>query len=122
MKRNKSETVHEMEDEQLSEFSDPDLHGEAINAKAEQMSASSFGSAPGEEGGREHNPFMKAISSNRKDFKYVTALRKEVIQIVEPFRAKVLTFEDRIKFLEKWVVENSEHQKDEEAKVQHRMN
>lgn len=65
---------------------------------------------------------MKAISSNRKDFKYVTALRKEVIQIVEPFRAKVLTFEDRIKGLEKWVVVNGEHQKDEEAKVQHRMN
>ena len=35
---------------------------------------------------REFNPFVKAISSQRKDFSYVTQLRKEVIHIVEPFR------------------------------------
>ena len=91
--------------EELSEFSDPDLAAEARAAKQEQLSDSSDGSVPGSDGGREFNPLMKAIGQQRKDFKYVTALRKEVIQIVEPFRAKVLTFDDRIRFLEKVAIE-----------------
>ncbi len=93
----------------MSEFSDPDLAAEAKAAKQEQMSDSSDGSVPAADGDREFNPFMKAIGTQRKDFKYVTALRKEVIQIVEPFRARVMTFDDRIKFLEKFMVESSEH-------------
>jgi len=38
---------------------------------------------------------MKAIGSQRKDFSYVTNLRREVIQIIEPYRTRVLNAEKR---------------------------
>ena len=79
------------------------------------MSASSNGSIGGpNEDVQEDNPFVKAISSQRKDFKYVTNLRKEVIHIVEPFRQKVLLFDERLLSLEKNQAEIVEHIKDEE--------
>lgn len=49
---------------------------------------------------RQYNPFVKSMSSQRKDFDWVSNMRKEVIQIVEPYRARVLTYEERIKNLE----------------------
>lgn len=90
------------------------------------MSASSTGSVMdpyfGEAGSRKFNPFIKAISSHRKDFSYVTQMRKEVIHIVEPFRQKVLTFDSRLMLLEKSLVELQETQRDHEAQTQHRIN
>ena len=38
---------------------------------------------------------IKAIGTQRKDFEYVTNLRREVIEIVEPFRSKVLNVDRR---------------------------
>ena len=57
---------------------------------------------------RKYNPFVKAISTQRKDFSYVTQLRKEVIHIVEPFRHKVLGFDSRLMFLEKSLIQLQE--------------
>ena len=64
-----------------------ELEAEINERKTRPLSASSDGSVADPYGGsRKHNPFIKAISSQRKDFSYVTQLRKEVIHIVEPFR------------------------------------
>ena len=71
------------------------------------MSSSSDGSItadmPPESRGR--NPFVKAISSQRKDFNFVTMVRKEVINIVEPFRHKIRKFEKRLAYLERYTIE-----------------
>jgi hypothetical protein len=40
------------------------------------------------------NPFVKAIKDQRLDFNYVTSLRKEVIQLIEPFRVRTLETAD----------------------------
>ena len=66
------------------------------------LSASSTGSLPP---CSEFNPFVKAQASTRKDFSYVTNLRREVIQLVEPYRTRVLTFDGRIAKLEKIVLD-----------------
>ena len=50
----------------------------------------------------------------------MTNLRKEVINIIEPFRQKVLGFDDRLILLEKTTLEMDEHMRDEEAKVSHK--
>lgn len=49
------------------------------------------------------NPFVKAMKDQRLDYNYVTSLRREVINIVEPFRVstldtrnKLIKLEDRI--------------------------
>lgn len=42
------------------------------------------------------NPFVKAIKDQRLDFNYVTSLRKEVIQLIEPFRVKTLETADTL--------------------------
>jgi hypothetical protein len=36
------------------------------------------------------NPFVKAMNDQRLDFNYVTALRREVISLIEPFRVMTL--------------------------------
>ena len=71
------------------------------------LSASSTGSLPP---CSEWNPFVKAQGQQRKDFSYVTNLRKEVIQIVEPYRTRVLTFDNRIQKLEKIVIDLDQNQ------------
>ena len=58
----------------------------------------------------------------RKDFKYVTQLRKEVINVVEPFRAQVLEFEDRIKLLESFVIRQAEKCKFKQGQALVQMN
>jgi hypothetical protein len=40
------------------------------------------------------NPFVKAIKDQRLDYSYVTSLRKEVIQLIEPFRVRTLETAD----------------------------
>jgi hypothetical protein len=47
------------------------------------------------------NPLIKAIGTQRKDFDYVTNLRREVIEIVEPFRSKVIASSKRFEIVEK---------------------
>ena len=79
-----------------------DVQKEIKNTHTRPLSASSTGSLPP---CSEFNPFVKAAAGTRKDFNYVTNLRKEVIQIVEPYRARVLTFDDRIQKLEKIVID-----------------
>lgn len=71
---------------------------------------------------RDFNPFIKAISTQRKDFSYTTQIRKEVIHIVDPFRVKVLNFDERLNKLEKNMTEIVEHIKDEESKNVHKLN
>lgn len=40
------------------------------------------------------NPFVNAIKDSRLDFNYVTTLRKEVIQLIEPFKIRTLETAD----------------------------
>ncbi len=40
------------------------------------------------------NPFVKAIKDQRLDYNYVTSLRKEVIELIEPFRVRTLETAD----------------------------
>ena len=48
-----------------------------------------------EDNHQEHiNPFVKAVKDQRLDFSYVTSLRKEVIQLIEPFRIRALETAD----------------------------
>ena len=99
------------DDEESSGFESERLEEEAENTKDGQLSGSSQGSVAADEEpppNRKLNPFVKAISVQRKDFKYVTQLRKEVINVVEPFRASVLEFDDRLAFLESYVVKQAE--------------
>ena len=81
---------------------DPQTKLEIEATATRRLSASSTGSLPP---CSEYNPFVKAQGQQRKDFSYVTNLRKEVIQIVEPYRTRVLTFDDRIGALEKIVLD-----------------
>ena len=92
------ERLREEEEEKRREIDE-----EIRNTKTRPMSASSHGSMPDPDNYPypHKNPLIKAISSQRKDFSHVTNLRKEVINIVEPFRMKVLTFDDRLTMLEK---------------------
>ena len=79
-----------------------EIKNEIYYTKTRRLSNSSTGSLPP---CSEYNPFVKAQGQQRKDFSYVTNLRKEVIQIVEPYRSRVLTFDDRIGALEKIVLD-----------------
>ena len=117
------ESNQESDEEGLGAM-DEELREEIKARRTEPLSPSSSGSVlagerPPE---REFNPFVKAISSQRKDFSYVTQLRKEVIHIVEPFRQKVLTFDGRLLLLEKIMAETQDEIKDGESRTQHKMN
>lgn len=119
------ENVNQEEDDEEEEEFQMDRHRHEIyNRVTRPLSASSTGSMPAAERPpeREFNPFVKAISSQRKDFSFVTQLRKEVIQIIEPFRNKVLTFDERLVLLEKAMTETQDLISDNEAKNTHRMN
>ena len=114
VEESRNEDLEDRDSEEIR-FRDPRLRDEAKKTKTRPLSASSNGSIGGpNEDVQEDNPFVKAISSQRKDFKYVTNLRKEVIHIVEPFRQKVLLFDERLLSLEKNQAEIVEHIKDEE--------
>ena len=78
------------------------INKEINDTVSRPLSGSSTGSLPP---CNEYNPFVKAQSQHRKDFQYVTELRKEVIQIVEPYRSRVLTFDERIKACEKLLLD-----------------
>ena len=67
---------------------------EVSAAKHRKLSPSSNGSI-GTPRHKRPNPLIKAIGTQRKDFEYVTNLRREVIEIVEPFRSKVLNVDRR---------------------------
>ena len=73
------------------------------------MSASSTGSLTADDPPmkRRENPFVKAIGTHRKDFSFVTSVRKEVICIVEPLRHNLRKFEERMKYLEQFAVEQA---------------
>lgn len=73
------------------------------------MSASSSGSLTQDNPPmhREQNPFVKAIGTQRKDFSFVTSVRKEVINIIEPYRYKLKKFEERMRYLERFAVEQA---------------
>jgi hypothetical protein len=77
-----------------------DKHKEEVAHTATEMLSPSSNGSVGPEDRRENNPFVKAIGSQRKDFGYVTNLRREVIEIIEPFRDKVLGYDDRFNVLE----------------------
>ena len=47
---------------------------------------------------------MKAVAEHRKDTNYTNNLRKEVIHIVEPFRCKVITMDERVRAVEKILI------------------
>jgi hypothetical protein len=49
---------------------------------------------------RLNNPLVKAGEAQRKDQDFVANLRKEVIHLVEPFRATALSMDGRVKALE----------------------
>ena len=97
-----------------------ELELEIMNTKTEPLTPSSDGSIPAldvDGVDREYNPYLKMTSSQRKDFLFVTNMRKEVISIVEPFRKTVLTFEDRLRCLEKQALDVDNKMKDDESKL-----
>ena len=73
---------------------------EVYNAKHGQLTPSSAGLI-GPPYSKKPNPLIKAIGTQRKDFDYVTNLRREVIEIVEPYRAKVIASQKRFELMEK---------------------
>ena len=114
---------HSEEDSKLAEEEkNREIEEEIKNTKTRPMSASSHGSMPDPDNYPypHKNPLIKAISSQRKDFSHVTNLRKEVINIIEPFRMKVLTFDDRLLMLEKTTLQMDEKIRDDESKVAHK--
>ena len=113
----------EEEEKRLAELERArEIEEEIENTKTRRLSASSHGSMPDPDNYPypHKNPLIKAISSQRKDFTHVTNLRKEVINIIEPFRMKVLTFDDRLMLLEKSTLQMDERMRDEESKVGHK--
>jgi len=67
---------------------------EVMATKHRPMSPSSQGSVETLTAKRP-NPLIKAVATQRKDFNFVTNLRREVIEIVEPYRSKVIDYERR---------------------------
>jgi hypothetical protein len=54
------------------------------------------------------NPFVKAMKDQRLDFNYITALRREVINLIEPFRVKTLETAEKQTLLEQDFVQMKE--------------